>query len=139
MIFARALTAPPLLTAPRRPAAGKTLPNRAARNQKPERLQPAGVRQPKRTKIEREIQMAQRGTQFLLRKLPFQRIVREVAQDLKTDVRFQGSAMLAVQEAAEGYCVGLLEDTNLCAIHAKRITIMPKDIQLSRRIRGDRG
>ena len=54
------------------------------------------------------------------------------------DLRFQGSAVLALQEAAESYLVGLFEDTNLCAIHAKRVTIMPKDIQLARRIRGER-
>jgi histone H3/H4 len=55
-----------------------------------------------------------------------------------TDLRFQGSAIAALQEAAEAYLVGLFEDTNLCAIHAKRVTIMPKDIQLARRIRGER-
>ena len=70
--------------------------------------------------------------------LPFQRLVREIAQDFKTDLRFQSSAVLALQEAAEAYLVGLFEDTNLAAIHAKRVTIMPKDIQLARRIRGER-
>jgi histone H3 len=59
-------------------------------------------------------------------------------QDFKTDLRFQSSAILALQEASEAYLVGLFEDTNLCAIHAKRVTIMPKDIQLARRIRGER-
>jgi hypothetical protein len=59
-------------------------------------------------------------------------------QDFKTDLRFQSSAVLALQEAAEAYLVGLFEDTNLAAIHAKRVTIMPKDIQLARRIRGER-
>ncbi|CAG7895613.1 unnamed protein product, partial [Brassica rapa] len=73
-----------------------------------------------------------------IRKLPFQRLVREIAQDFKTDLRFQSSAVAALQEAAEAYLVGLFEDTNLCAIHAKRVTIMPKDIQLARRIRGER-
>lgn len=71
-------------------------------------------------------------------KLPFQRLVREIAQDFKTDLRFQSSAIGALQEAAEAYLVSLFEDTNLCAIHAKRVTIMPKDIQLARRIRGER-
>ena len=85
----------------------------------------------------REIRKYQKTTELLIRKLPFQRLVREIAQDFKTDVRFQGSAILALQEAAEAYLIGLLEDTNLCAIHAKRVTIMPKDIQLSRRIRGE--
>lgn len=57
---------------------------------------------------------------------------------MQTDLRFQSHAVLALQEAAEAYLVGLFEDTNLCAIHAKRVTIMPKDIQLARRIRGER-
>ncbi|CAN0415576.1 unnamed protein product, partial [Ascophyllum nodosum] len=79
-----------------------------------------------------------KSTELLIRKLPFQRLVREIAQDFKSDLRFQGSAVLALQEAAEAYLVGLFEDTNLRAIHAKRVTIMPKDIQLARRIRGER-
>ncbi len=61
--------------------------------------------------------------------------VREIAQDFKTDLRFQSFAVMALQEASEAYLVGLFE---LCAIHAKRVTIMPKDIQLTRRIRGER-
>ena len=84
----------------------------------------------------REIRKYQKSTELLIRKLPFQRLVREIAQDFKTDLRFQSSAVLALQEAAEAYLVGLFEDTNLAAIHAKRVTIMPKDIQLARRIRG---
>ena len=86
----------------------------------------------------REIRRYQRSTDLLLRRLPFQRLVREIAQDFKSDLRFQSTAVLALQEAAEAYLVGLFEDTNLCAIHAKRVTIMPKDIQLARRIRGER-
>jgi len=86
----------------------------------------------------REIRKYQKSTDLLIRKLPFQRLVREIAQDFKTDLRFQTTAVLALQEAAEAYLVGLFEDTNLCAIHAKRVTIMPKDIQLARRIRGER-
>ena len=73
-----------------------------------------------------------------MRKLPFQRLVREIAQDFKTDLRFQSSAVVALQEASEAYLVGLFEAPNLCAIHAKRVTIMPKDMQLARRIRGER-
>ena len=61
-----------------------------------------------------------------------------IGGNLQTDLRFQSHAVLALQEAAEAYLVGLFEDTNLCAIHAKRVTIMPKDIQLARRIRGER-
>jgi histone H3 len=101
-----------------------------------------GVKKPHRyrpgTVALREIRKYQKSTELLIRKLPFQRLVREIAQDFKTDLRFQSSAVLALQEAAEAYLVGLFEDTNLCAIHAKRVTIMPKDIQLARRIRGER-
>jgi len=86
----------------------------------------------------REIRKYQKSTELLLRKLPFQRLVREIAQDFKSDLRFQSHAIMALQEAAEAYLVGLFEDTNLCAIHAKRVTIYPKDIQLARRIRGER-
>ncbi len=87
----------------------------------------------------REIRKYQKSTELFIRKLAFQRLVREIAQDFKTDLRFQSSAILALQEASEAYLVGLFEDTNLCAIHAKRVTIYPKDIQLARRIRGERG
>jgi histone H3 len=86
----------------------------------------------------REIRKFQKSTELLIRKLPFQRLVREITQDFKTDMRFQSHAVLALQEAAEAYLVHLFEDTNLCAIHAKRVTILPKDIQLARRIRGER-
>ncbi|POW04823.1 hypothetical protein PSHT_11064 [Puccinia striiformis] len=86
----------------------------------------------------REIRRYQKSTELLIRKLPFQRLVREIAQDFKTDLRFQSSAVMALQESAEAYLVGLFEDTNLAAIHAKRVTIQPKDIQLARRLRGER-
>ena len=65
--------------------------------------------------------------------MTFQRLVREIAQVHNPYVRFQSGAILALQESAEAYLVGLLEDSNLCAIHAKRMTIMPKDMQLARR------
>ena len=86
----------------------------------------------------REIRHYQKSSALLIRKLPFQRLVREIAQDFKTDLRFQSAAILCLQEAAEAYLVGLFEDTNLCAIHARRVTITPKDLQLARRIRGER-
>ena len=86
----------------------------------------------------KDIRHYQGSTALLIRKLPFQRVVREIAQDIKTDLRFQSAAILCLQEATEAYLVGLLEDANLCAIHARRVTIMPKDIQLARRIRGER-
>ena len=85
-----------------------------------------------------EIRKYQKSTELLIRKLPFQRLVREIARDFGTDLRFQSSAILALQEASEAYLAGLFEDTNLCAIHAKRVTIMPKDMHLARRIRGER-
>ena len=85
----------------------------------------------------REIRKFQKSTDLLIRKAPFQRLVCEIARDIQGDLRFQSTAVLALQEAAEAYLVGIFEDTNLCAIHAKRVTIMPKDIQLARRIRGE--
>ncbi|XP_021566403.1 histone H3.3-like [Carlito syrichta] len=85
----------------------------------------------------RENRRYQKSTELLIRKLPFQRLVREIVQDFKADLRCQSAAIGALQEASEAYLVGLFEDTNLCAIHAKRVTIMPKDIQLARRIRGE--
>ena len=116
----------------------KQLATKAARKKAPAT---GGVKKPHRyrpgTVALREIRRYQKSTELLIRKLPFQRLVREIAQDFKQDLRFQGSAVLALQEAAEAYLVGLFEDTNLCAIHAKRVTIMPKDIQLARRIRGE--
>ena len=84
-----------------------------------------------------EIRQYQKSTELLIRKLPFARLVREIAQNFKTDLRFQSSTISALQEASEAYLVGLYEDTNLCAIHAKHVTIMPKDLQLSHRIRGE--
>jgi len=112
----------------------KQLATKAARKSAPAT---GGVKKPHRyrpgTVALREIRKYQKSTELLIRKLPFQRLVREIAQDFKTDLRFQSSAVLALQEAAEAYLVGLFEDTNLCAIHAKRVTIMPKDIQLARR------
>lgn len=85
----------------------------------------------------REIRRYQRSTELLLRKLPFARVVREIQmQYTRTQYRWQSEALLAMQEAAEAHLVRLFEDANLCAIHAKRVTIMVKDIQLARRLRG---
>lgn len=71
----------------------------------------------------REIRRYQKSTELLIRKLPFQRLVREICAELKPDVRIQSAALGAIQEALEHYLVSLFEDTNLCAIHAKRVTI----------------
>lgn len=85
----------------------------------------------------REIRQYQSSTSLLLRRLPFARLVREIQYGMtRQPYRWQGSAILALQEAAEAHLVGLFEDSNLCAIHGKRVTIMPKDMQLARRIRG---
>ncbi|EAL23402.1 hypothetical protein CNBA0520 [Cryptococcus deneoformans B-3501A] len=88
----------------------------------------------------REIRHYQKSTDLLIAKLPFSRVVREVAMNVGSDevgeYRWQSSAIMALQEAAEAFLVHLFEDANLCAIHAKRVTIMQKDLQLARRIRG---
>lgn len=85
----------------------------------------------------REIRQYQSSTSLLLRRLPFARLVREIQYGMtRTPYRWQGSAILALQEASEAHLVALFEDSNLCAIHGKRVTIMPKDMQLARRIRG---
>ena len=84
----------------------------------------------------RQIRKYQKSTDLLIRKLPFQRLVKEVARGFKIDLRFQSNALLALQEAAEAFLINMFEDVNLFAIHCKRITIQPKDIQLWRRLRG---
>ncbi|KAI1721266.1 core histone h2A/H2B/H3/H4 domain-containing protein [Ditylenchus destructor] len=126
---------PPTISLPRYPHKGQLAARKSAPStggvKKPHRYRPGTV-------ALREIRRYQKSTELLIRKLPFQRLVREIAQDFKTDLRFQSAAIGALQEASEAYLVGLFEDTNLCAIHAKRVTIMPKDIQLARRIRGER-
>eukprot|EP00804_Cyclotella_cryptica_P025930 CCRYP_002767-RB/>CCRYP_002767-RB protein AED:0.02 eAED:0.02 QI:0/-1/0/1/-1/0/1/0/147 len=114
------------------------------------RMAPAsGVKKPHRyrpgTVALREIRRYQKSTDLLIRKVPFQRLAREVLQDLNrpgsyphfTAERFQATSLLAIQESVEAFSVGLFEDANLCAIHARRVTIMPKDMQLALRIRGD--
>ncbi|KAL1692140.1 histone H3.1-like protein [Schizophyllum commune] len=123
------------LEAPRKQLATKAARKTAAAAtggvKKPHRFRPGTV-------ALREIRRYQKSTELLIRKLPFQRLVREIAQDFKTDLRFQSSAVMALQEAAEAYLVSLFEDTNLAAIHAKRVTIQPKDLALARRLRGER-
>merc|ERR1712072_822901 len=117
---------------------GKSLASKAARKsagavagqKKAHRFKPG-------TKALREIKKFQKTTDLLLRKLPFQRLVREIAHEHNPNLYFQGQALHALQEAAETYLVGVFEDTNLAAIHGKRVTIMPRDLQLARRLRGD--
>ena len=85
----------------------------------------------------REIRKYQRSTEHLIRRAPFQRLVREIISTYMTSWRIQATALEALQEAAESYLVTLFEDSNLMAIHGKRVTIMPKDIQIVRRLRRD--
>ncbi|XP_062261691.1 histone H3.3A-like [Platichthys flesus] len=109
-------------------AARKNAPS-TSRVKKPHRYRPSTV-------ALKEIRRYQRSTELLIRKLPFQRLVREIAQGFGTDLRFQCAAIGALQEASEAFLVELFEDTNQCACFAKRVTVMPKDIQLAYRIRG---
>jgi histone H3 len=117
----------------------KALATKAARKSAPAT---GGCKKPHRyrpgTVALREIRKYQKTTELLLRKLPFQRLVREVDQEYKDGLRMTSHCLNACQEAAEAYLVRIFEDSNLCAIHAKRVTVQPKDIQLARRIRGER-
>jgi histone H3 len=125
----------------RKPTGGKflrkQLATKASRQSAPSKLTKPHRFRPGTVAL-REIRKFQKSTELLIRRLPFQRLVREIAQDFKNDLRFQSSAILALQEATEAYLVSLFEDTNMLAIHAKRVTIMPKDMQLARRIRGEK-
>ena len=108
-----------------------------------------GIKKPHRyrpgTVALREIRRYQKSTDLLIRKLPFQRLAREVLQDLNkpgysprfSADHFQATSLLAIQESVEAFSVRMIEDINLCAIHARRVTNMPKDMQLALRIRGE--
>jgi len=118
------------LSAPRKSLGPHTRKRRNPRQ--PKRLRPGEA-------ALREIRRYQKSTELLIRKAPFQRLVRQVMNDMFGDnFRIQTSALEALQEAVEAYMVGFFEDTNLCAIHAKRITIMPRDMKLARRLRGEK-
>lgn len=119
----------------------KVVAHKVRKSQKP---QVGGVKKPHRfrpgTVALREIRRYQKSTELLMRKLPFARLTREITQEFARsdyEKRFQAAAILGFQEACEAYLVGLFEDTNLLAIHAKRVTVMPKDIQLASQVRGD--
>lgn len=116
--------------APRKQLATKAARKSATmgKSNKPHRYRPGTV-------ALREIRKYQKTTELLIRKLPFQRLVREVADEFAYGMRFQSAALLALQEASEAYLIQLFEQANLCAIHAKRVTVMPRDIALARRIR----
>ena len=100
-----------------------------------------GMKKPQRLKSGtvalREIHLYQKSTELLCHKLPVSRLIREIAQDFKRDLHFQANAIAALHEAMEAYMVCLFDDTNLCCIHACQVTIIPKDIQLARRIHGE--
>ena len=99
-----------------------------------------GMRKPRRhrpgTVALRQIRKYQKSTELLIRKLPFQRLVREVALNIKPGLRFQSTAILALQEASEAFLVTMFDKVNLCAIHGNRVTIKPKDIILWKRMMG---
>ena len=86
----------------------------------------------------REIKKYQRETGQLIPRAPFQRLVRDICSGIDSELRFQSQALVALQEASEAYLTGIFEDSNLCCIHANRVTMMKKDMDLARRIRGDR-
>jgi len=86
----------------------------------------------------REIRKFQKTTELIIPRAAMYRLIREIAQDIKVDLRFTKDALEALHESAEAYMYTMMELTNLCAIHARRVTIMSKDMQLARRIRGER-
>lgn len=85
----------------------------------------------------REIRKFQKGPELCIRRIVFQGVVRDITWKMNRNIRFHSQALIALQEATEAYMVGLFEDTNLCAAHARRVTIFPRDMQLARRIRGE--
>jgi histone H3 len=104
---------------------------KAGTTRKPHRYRPGTV-------ALRQIRRYQKLTELLIRKAPFSWLVWEITKKMEIPYHFQLTAVLALQEASKAYLVGLFEDTNLCAIHASRVTIMPRDIQLARCIQGER-
>ena len=116
----------------------KALATKAARKSAPAT---GGVKKPHRyrpgTVALREIRRFQKSVDPLIRTGPFARLVREIMLDFRAGLRLQKNAASALQEASEAYLVGLMQDSNLCAIHAKRVTIQPKDMKLARRVRGE--
>ena len=86
----------------------------------------------------REIKKYQKQTDLVIRRMPFQRLCRDIAREFVPEVRFQPSTLQALQECTEMYIAGLFEDTQLCTLHAKRVTVYQKDMMLAQRIRGDK-
>uniref|UniRef100_A0A6C0BN48 Core Histone H2A/H2B/H3 domain-containing protein n=1 Tax=viral metagenome TaxID=1070528 RepID=A0A6C0BN48_9ZZZZ len=113
----------PLTEAAATAAVGRDAP----KTRKPHRFRPGTV-------ALRQIRKYQKSTDLLLRKLPFQRLIREVAAEYKEDLRFQATAIEAIQEASENFLVNLYEDGNLLALHASRVTVQPEDLRLAKRL-----
>ncbi|KAI3438399.1 hypothetical protein D9Q98_000831 [Chlorella vulgaris] len=126
---------------PQSPAKRAASKSASKKRKSPLKAQAAAAKKPHRfrpgTVALREIRKYQRSTSLLIRKMPFARLAREITNNVAPEpFRWTAEGLLALQEATEDFVVHLLEDCNLCAIHAKRVTIMPKDMQLARRIRG---
>jgi len=111
-------------------SAGKSAADSYGRK-KPHRYRPGAI-------ALREIRRYQKSTDLIIAKAAFRRLVRDIARDFLNDHCFQETAVLALQEASEAHLIGLFESANLCSLHAKRVTLMPRDISLARRIRGER-
>ena len=111
---------------------GKKINGKEGKGKKEYKEEVAGKRIQKGLKALKEIKRYQTSTEMLIRRLPFQRVVQEITQGIRVDLRFQSTTLMALQEAGKTFLVGLLEQANLCAIHDKCVTIMPKDIQLAR-------
>ena len=110
--------------------AARSAGQKAIAMRKPHRWRPVTV-------AAREIRKFQKTTYLLIKKAPFQRLVREIALKFgKRDLRMQSTAVLALQEAVEYFMVDVFSDTNLCALHGKRVTVMVKDLVLACRIQG---
>ena len=126
--------------------ASKKMPSKSSKSKAVKKSAPAAGGMKDRKKMRwrpgtvalREVKKYQKGVANLLPRAPFQRLVRSIVTDMDHELRFQSAALQALQEASEAYIVGIFEDTNLCAIHANRKTTMKKDMDLARRIRGDR-
>ena len=144
---------PPRKDIPQTPRKGGKQPRKFISQKKLRKgIRPTGVlKKPHRYRpgmvVLREIRHYQTSTENLIKWTPFQKLIREISQEYRicpdgpgtpsVQVRFQSTAIAALQEAAENYIVSLFEDVNLLAIHARQVTIMPRDIQLALRIRGD--
>ena len=130
----------------RRRVSGESPTRRAAAKKKPRKTIPGSVEKVRKarryrpgTRVLQEIRKLQQSTNTLVPRIHFSRVIRDIAFSSVggRDFRWASEALEAIQTAAEAYLVGLFEDANLCAMHAKRVTIMTKDLFLARRIRGE--